>query len=213
MEPGKAEIQFAFLLLVCLFVGSLTISAVLAAKIITVLGITVPAGVLAYALTFICTDVISEIWGKQTARLVVWSGFAALVFVLLLIQLALYWPAAEIWGLQQEFAAILGVTPRIILASVTAYLCSQLLDVQAFHFWKRVTRHKHLWLRNNFSTALSQLLDSFVFISIAFYGQAPIYSLIWGQWVVKLGIALLDTGIVYLLVWYLRPRVRVLACN
>jgi hypothetical protein len=205
--------QLPFLLLCSLFVGSLTISAVLAAKIISVWGLSVPAGVLAYALTFICTDVISEIWGKQTARLVVWSGFAALVLVLVLIQLALYWPAAGFWALQQEFAAILGATPRIILASLSAYLCSQLFDVHVFHFWKRLTKARHLWLRNNFSTALSQLLDSFIFISIAFYGQMPILPMIWGQWLVKLGIAILDTGLVYLLVWYLRSRSRTLVSN
>ncbi|MFW5863134.1 MAG: queuosine precursor transporter [Desulfohalobiaceae bacterium] len=213
MQSGsRQQPQLPLILLCSLFVGSLTISAVLAAKIITVWGLSVPAGVLAYGLTFICTDVLSEIWGKQTAQTMVLSGFVALVFVLLLIQLALYWPAAELWGLQQEFAAILGVTPRIILASLSAYLCSQLFDVQAFHFWKRLTKDRHLWLRNNLSTAMSQLLDSAIFISIAFYGQMPILTLIWGQWAVKLGIAILDTGIVYLLVWYLKPRIRVLAC-
>ncbi|MFO8031823.1 MAG: queuosine precursor transporter [Desulfohalobiaceae bacterium] len=207
------QAQLPFLLLCSLFVGSLTISAVLAAKIITIWGLSVPAGVLAYALTFICSDVISEIWGKHAARLVVWSGFATLVSVLALIQLALHWPAAEFWGLQQEFAAILGATPRIILASLSAYLCSQLFDVQAYHFWKRVTRDRHLWLRNNFSTALSQLLDSIIFVTVAFYGQMPVLHLIWGQWAVKLGIAILDTGLVYLLVWYLRSRMRTLACS
>lgn len=207
MSTAQAgQLQFPFLLLCALFAGSLTISAVLAAKIITVWGLTVPAGVLAYCITFVCTDVISELWGRQVANRVVWSGFLTLVFVLVLIQLALFWPAAQFWPYEKEFATVLGVTPRIILASLTAYLCSQLFDVQAFHFWKRLTKSRHLWLRNNLSTAMSQLLDSAVFISIAFYGQLPLLSLIWGQWAVKLGIAALDTLVVYLLVWYLRPR-------
>ncbi len=207
MNTAQAgQLQFPFLLLCALFAGSLTISAVLAAKIITVWGLTVPAGVLAYCITFVCTDVISELWGRQVANRVVWSGFLTLVFVLVLIQLALFWPAAQFWPHEEEFATVLGLTPRIILASLTAYLCSQLFDVQAFHFWKRLTKGRHLWLRNNLSTAMSQLLDSAVFISIAFYGQLPLWSLIWGQWAVKLGIAALDTLVVYLLVWYLRSR-------
>ncbi len=207
-QSGDSQLQLPFMLLCALFVSSLTISAVLAAKIITVWGIVVPAGVLAYCVTFVCTDVISELWGRQVANRVVWSGFVALVFVLLLIQLALYWPAADFWPHQQEFEAILGLAPRIILASLAAYVCSQFFDVQAFHFWRRVTRDRFLWLRNNLSTAMSQLLDSVVFISIAFYGQMSIFNLIWGQWLVKLGIAAVDTVLVYFLVWYLRSKTR-----
>ncbi|MCF8107196.1 MAG: queuosine precursor transporter [Desulfohalobiaceae bacterium] len=196
--------MFAFL--TALFAGSLVIAAVLAGKIIAVGGIFVPAGVLAYCVTFVCTDVINEIWGREKANQVVLAGFGTLVVSLVLIQLALSWPAAPFWENQEAFALILGTTPRIILGSLVAYLLSQLHDVWSFDFWKKATSGRHLWFRNNCSTVVSQLIDSTVFISIAFYGQMPVVPLIWGQWVVKLAIAALDTGLVYLLVWYLRQK-------
>jgi hypothetical protein len=94
-----------------------------------------------------------------------------------------------------------------MIASLVAYVCSQYHDVWAFHFWKRVTSARFLWLRNNASTIVSQLLDSVVFITIAFYGSMPLVPLIVGQWVVKVGIAVLvDTPLVYLLVYLLRRR-------
>ena len=202
----------ALAILISFFSGSLVLAAILATKIITVAGLTVPAGVLAYALTFICTDVIGEVWGKQRAREVVGAGFLALIAAFGLIQLALHWPPARFWQGQEAFAAILSTTPRIILGSLAAYLVSQFTDVWVFHACRRMTSGRHLWLRNNLSTALSQLIDTLIFISIAFLGIMPVVPLIVGQWVVKLGIAAVDTAVVYLVVWGLKvkngPRAR-----
>lgn len=205
--PKAPSSSMALAILVSLFSGSLVLAAILATKIITVAGLTVPAGVLAYALTFICTDVIGEIWGKQRAREVVGAGFLTLIGAFGLIQVALHWPPAGFWQGQEAFAAVLSTTPRIILGSLTAYLVSQLIDVWIFHACKRLTKGRHLWLRNNLSTALSQLLDTLIFISIAFWGLMPLLPLIVGQWVVKLAIAAVDTGVVYLLVWGLGTKV------
>ena len=196
----------AFVVLLCVFAGSITIASVLAGKIIIVFGLFVPAGVVAYSLTFVCTDVISEIWGRRRANQSVLGGFIALVCVLVLVKLALVWPAAPFWKNEAAFQNILGSTPRIIVASFVAYLVSQYHDVWAFHFWKRLTDARHLWLRNNLSTAVSQLLDSCIFITIAFYGVMPVGPLIVGQWIIKLAIALLDTPVVYLVVWLIRKN-------
>jgi hypothetical protein len=189
-----------------LFVGCITISSILANKIISVMGIFVPAGVIAYSVTFIATDVISEIWGKQRARDAVVGGFIALFAVYTLIQISLILPKAPFWHNEEAFASILGSTSRIIIASLTAYLISQMHDVWAFHFWKRITNNKHLWLRNNMSTAISQFLDSFIFVTIAFYGVMPIWPLIYGQWIIKFMIAIVDTPIVYGFVLMIRKR-------
>jgi hypothetical protein len=201
----------AFILLSGLFTGSLVISSVLAAKIVTVLGITVPAGVLGYCLTFVCTDVISEVWGRERAGEVILAGFVTLVACLGLIQAALWWPAAPFWQGQEAFRQVLGLTPRIILGSIIAYLVGQYHDIWAFHFYKRLTRGRHLWLRNNLSTVSSQLLDSCIFISIAFAGKMPLVPLILGQWAIKVGIAGLDTVLVYALVAWIRRRQAVAA--
>jgi len=193
-------------LLACIYAGSLVLAAVLASKIIQLGTLVVPAGVLAYCLTFLITDVISEIWGKELAQSVVMGGFITLVLVFVLTTVSILWPAASFWPHQQAYQTILGSSARIMVASLTAYLLSQYHDVWAFHFWKRMTTERFLWLRNNASTIVSQLLDSVVFITIAFYGSLPVVPLILGQWVVKVGIALLDTPFVYLLVYVVRRR-------
>ncbi len=195
-----------FVVLVAIFIGGLTIASVLANKILSVFGLFVPAGVVAYSITFIATDTISEIWGKVRAQWVVFSGFVALIVVLVLINLAVVLPAAPFWENQQAFKTVLQSTSRIIIASFIAYLVSQFHDVWAFHFWKKVTHNKHLWLRNNLSTMVSQLLDTVIFIIIAFYGIQPVWQLIFGQYIVKLAIAVVDTPLVYLLVHYVRKR-------
>ena len=197
----------SFIILLSIFVGSITIASVLATKIINVFGLFVPAGVLAYSLTFICTDVISEVWGKKRANQTVFGGFIALLCVLILVRISLVWPKAPFWNQETAFQAILGSTSRIIVASFIAYLFSQFHDVWAFHFWKKITKDRHLWLRNNFSTAVSQFIDSFLFITIAFYGVMPIWPLIFGQWVIKFAIAVMDTPLIYLSVWFIRERV------
>lgn len=196
----------AYILLLSVFIGCITIASVLANKIITVFGLFVPAGVLAYSITFVCTDVISEIWGRDRANATILGGFVALVVVLFLVQLSLVWPKAPFWDNDTAFRSVLGATSRIVVASFIAYLVSQYHDVWAFHFWKRITNQRHLWLRNNLSTAVSQLLDSFIFITIAFYGVMPIGSLIVGQWIVKMAIAALDTPVVYAVVYLVRRK-------
>ncbi|KUJ96516.1 MAG: hypothetical protein XD41_0497 [Desulfonauticus sp. 38_4375] len=192
--------NFALILLISAFTGSLVISQVLASKIVLLGGLVVPAGVLAYSITFVATDVISEIWGKDVAKRVVWGGFISVLISLLLIKGALLLPAAPFWPHEQAFNTILSSTPRIILASFIAYLVSQAHDVWAFHFWKDRFQGRHLWLRNNLSTIVSQVIDTVLFIGIAFYGSMPILPIIAGQLIIKWGIALLDTPLVYLLV-------------
>ena len=194
----------AFILLVSVFVGALVISSVLASKIITVFGLFVPAGVLAYCITFVVTDVISEMWGRERANRVVFSGFITLLVTFLLIRLALWWDAAPFWRDQGAFSAVLGSTSRIIIASFIAYLASQYHDVWAFHIWRKVTEERHLWLRNTASTVVSQFIDTLIFITIAFYGTMPVFPLIKGQYLIKVLIAILDTPFVYLVVMLIR---------
>jgi hypothetical protein len=196
----------AFAVLAGLFVGGLVIAAVLAAKIVQVGPFVVPAGVLAYSITFACTDVVTELYGRARAQQVVLAGLAALVAALLLIQLALAWPAAAFWPNGPAFETVLSTGARIVVASLAAYLASQFADVYLFAWLRERTQGRHLWLRNNLATMLSQLLDSAIFITIAFAGLYPLLAMIFGQWTVKLAIALLDTPVVYLAVALLRRR-------
>jgi len=195
-----------FIVILCLFAGSLTISSILANKIITIWGLYVPAGVLGYSITFFATDTINEIWGKEKAKFAVIGGFVALACTLILISLSLSWAKAPFWQGEEAYNQVLSSTPRIILASFLAYIVSQFHDVWMFHFVKKLTRQRHLWLRNNLSTMISQLIDTVIFITIAFYGVMPIGQMIFGQWLIKCLIAVLDTPFVYSIVWYIRRQ-------
>jgi len=196
----------AFLLLACLFTGMLVIANVLAVKPVLIGGaIIVPAAVIAYALTFPITDAVTEIWGKERARALIWSGFAASLLAAALVRLALLMPWAPFWPMQEAFHAVLDANLRIVAASMAAYLVSQLHNVWAFSFWRQQTGGKHLWLRNNLSTMVSQLLDTVIFITLAFYGVWPeLWPAILGQFLVKMVIAAIDTPLVYLLVGWMR---------
>ncbi len=134
------------------------------------------------------------------------SGFISLVVTFLMMQVSILLPNAPFWTNQEAFVSVIGSTSRIIIASLVAYLISQFHDVWLFHHIKKKTGGRHLWLRNNASTAISQFIDSFIFITIAFYGVMPIWQLIFGQWIIKMTIAIIDTPIVYLLVNTLRKK-------
>jgi hypothetical protein len=204
--------SLAFCVLAGVFSGSLVISAVLAAKLIAIGPLVAPAGVLAFSLTFLCTDIVNEIHGPRAAYRVVLGGFVALLITLGLIRMAVAWPPAAFWDHQEAYAIILETSERVIVASVSAYAVSQSVDVWVFARLRRATKGRFLWLRNNASTALAQLVDTTVFVTIAFLGTAPILPIILGQWVIKLLIALLDTPIVYAAVWWLRGQHKRFAC-
>lgn len=197
-----------YVLLAALFAGSLVTANLIATKIVTVWGLFVPAGVLAYSITFAVTDVICEVWGRRATQAVVHAGFIVLVASWALVALAIRLPAAPFWQAQEAYAGVLGQANRIIFASLVAYAVSQSLDVWGFQRLKELTRGRALWLRNNLATAASQTVDSALFVFIAFYGQAPVLHLIAGQLAVKYVIALVDTPVVYAGVWLVRSRLR-----
>lgn len=183
-----------------LFITSLIISNVLASKVVTVWGFVLPAAVVAYPLTFLMTDVIGEIWGKEEANRAVKNGFICQVISLILISLAILLPVAPFADNQAEFSSILGQSFRVVFASMAAYLVAQCNDVLIFHKLKEKYNGNHKWLRNNISTLLSQLLDTAIFITIAFIGTVPnIFTMIISQYVIKSIYALLDTPFFYLL--------------
>ncbi|KXG44106.1 queuosine precursor transporter [Tepidibacillus infernus] len=198
-----------FIVLSGLFTGLLVLANIIATKIITIQfgqnAFFVPAAVLAYALTFTITDAISEVWGKERTNWLVFTGFITSVISALLVKLAIQMPSAPFWTGQEAFQEILGSNLRITLAGMIAYLVSQYHDVWAFHFLKEKTKGRKLWLRNNVSTSVSQLLDTTIFITIAFYGVIPnLFTMILTQYAIKLMIAVLDTPVVYGLVYLIR---------
>lgn len=187
-------------LLKCIFVTSLIIANIAAAKVVSFWGLVVPAAIVAYPLTFLMTDVIGEIWGKEEANRTVKLGFMCQLISLVLIGLAILLPVAEFANNQAEFKIILGQSFRVVGASMIAYLVAQFNDVFIFHKLKEKCNGKHKWLRNNLSTLTSQLFDTAIFITVAFIGTVPnIFVMIISQYAVKAVYALLDTPFFYLL--------------
>lgn len=201
------------LILSSIFVMMIPVAVLISAKITSVFGLTLTVGAFAYVITFPITDIIGDVKGKEAARQLVNLGLISYLLTVVFVQFAIYMPPADFWSENQEaYKMTLGLTPRIALGSIMAYYLSQLHDVWAFHFWKKITHNKFLWLRNNLSTLVSQLLDSIVFILIAFYGtvsNSVLISMVVGQYIVKLCIAIIDTPVVYLGVWWLKKENKV----
>lgn len=183
------------------FIMSLLIANVVAGKVVDIFGLIVPAAVVAYGITFLCTDVINEIWGKEETNRAVKLGFIIQISSLGLILLAIALPPAVFAkDYNDMFKVVLGQNVRMVIASLIAYSISQAHDVVSFNFWKNKTKGKYKWLRNNMSTFVSQLIDTSIFITIAFYGVVP--NLIWmilSQYIIKAIIAILDTPFFYFL--------------
>lgn len=191
--------------LIAAVAGLIVAADLMANKLVQIGPFSVPGGVILFSMTFLLTDMISEYWGKKYALKAVWAGFISSLIMVLSLFLVLNWQASPFALEQAEiFNKALALTPRIVIASLVAYIVSQHHDVWAFHFWKRKTKGKHLWLRNNASTLVSQLMDSAIFVTIAFAGIIPILPVIVGQYVVKVSIAILDTPFMYLIRWFMQ---------
>lgn len=194
----KTEQNFQMLL--GIFVVSLIVANIVSAKIVSFWGLVIPAAIVAYPLTFLITDVIGEIWGKEMANRAVKIGFICQLISLVLIGLSILLPVAPFADNQAQFVGIMKSSFRVVAASLVAYLVSQSWDVWIFHKLKEKCNGKHKWLRNNASTLTSQMIDTAIFITIAFWGVVPnIWVTILSQYLIKAVYALLDTIPFYLL--------------
>lgn len=192
-----------------LFVGLLILANILGVKLFSVGGYILPAAVIVYVLTYLVTDVIGEVYGKEMAQKTVKAGFITQVFAILFIFIAIKLPAASVFQLQPEFAEVLGGSFRVMIASLISYLVSQNLDVFIFHRLKAKHGNRKLWLRNNLSTMGSQLMDTTIFITIAFYGIVPLpvlFGMIGTQYAFKFLVAVVDTPVAYALVKLSRKK-------
>lgn len=196
MKKTETNLQ----ILTSVFVVSLIIANIVSAKIVSFWGMVIPAAIVAYPLTFLITDIIGEIWGKQEANKVVKIGLLCQLISLVLIGLAIALPVAPFADNQAEFVGIMKSGFRVVAASLVAYFISQSWDVWLFHKLKEKCNDKHKWLRNNLSTITSQIIDTAIFITIAFVGIVPnIWVMIGSQYLIKVVFALLDTIPFYLL--------------
>jgi len=217
----KVLAQRLYLILGILFITSLVVSNLIFKKFfyyypfdVSLFGVKlfeISVGILPYPITFLITDLISEIYGKKKANEVVVGGIFASFFAMGIIYIANAAPATDWSPVSDElFSTVFGSTAIAVLASMLAYLFAQFVDIQIYHFWKRLTKGKHLWLRNNCSTFLSQFIDTAtVLLLLCSFGEIDwgLFSgLLLAGFLFKVLIAALDTPFLYLSVYWFRKR-------
>lgn len=211
--------QKLYVVCAAIFITALVIAEATAAKFFTafelpftvhILGmafdeVVMTAGVLAFPVTFIITDLLNEYFGKPGIRFVTWLGMLMIIFEFGLLQLAMGVPTSPISPVPDEaFNTVFGATGRIIIGSLTAYGLGQLADIAIFHRLRGLTNGKHLWLRATGSTVGSQFIDTFVVLSVAFAGQlafAEILAITLFNYGYKFIIAVVITPVIYLAHW------------
>ena len=185
-------------------------------KFVEIFGLTIPIGTLAFPITFLATDLICELYGQKRAQNLVYVGFFMNFFMLGVMSLGNYLDDAGVSGGTMIYDEVYGFMRAGVIASVIAYAVAQTVDVKMFHFWKRLTNGKHLWLRNNLSTTFSQLVDTIAILSINymvgnFEGEinslSALFSLILSMYTFKFFSALFDTPLFYLGVRLLKDKV------
>ena len=208
------QAETAYLILAALFITSLVTSNLIFQKFFHwnpfgLFEFELSVGIIAYPITFLVTDIISEVYGRKRANRVVQAGVFASAFALLIVVVSTEAPAT-VWSPINDviFKKVFGFTFIAVGASLAAYLIAQFLDVQIFHFWKRVTKGKHLWLRNNFSTFTSQLVDTgTVLLLLCGFGVIEwelFIPLLINGYLFKVMFALFDTPVIYGIVYFMR---------
>ncbi len=223
MTPRDKKVAYRiYLYLGAMFITSLVVSNLIFQKFfywkpfgdITVFGaplFEISVGVLPYPLTFLITDLISEIFGKKKANQIVTAGIFASFFSMAIVLVSDIAPAIPGSPVDDElFSKVFALSPIAVLASMLAYLCAQYIDIAIYHFWKRLTKGRYLWLRNNFSTFSSQIIDTTTVVGLlCLFGVIPwdmFQGLVISGVLFKIFIALLDTPLLYLFVYILRKR-------
>jgi queuosine precursor transporter len=198
-----------FLTVVGLFVTCLVIANIIAVKLVTVFGLTVPAAIIIFPVSYIVGDILTEVYGYRQARRVIWLGFACNLVAVIAIWLGGLLPAASFWDGQTSYDRILGYTPRLLVASFLAYLVGEFANSFVLARMKVATNGRFLWARTIGSTIVGQALDSLIFITIAFFGTIPTDALliaITTQWLVKSAYEAAATPITYLVVNFLKRK-------
>ncbi len=226
MTPKDQKLAYRiYLYLGALFITSLVVSNLIFQKFfywnpfgkVEVFGASlfeVSVGILPYPVTFLITDLISEIYGRKKANQIVTAGIFASLFSMGIILVAEVAPAIDSSPIgDTTFTKVFALSPIAVLASMIAYLFAQYIDIGVYHFWKKLTKGKYLWLRNNCSTFLSQFIDTFTVVGLlCVFGVLPwdmFIGLVISGFLFKIFIALLDTPFLYFFVYILRKRFKI----
>jgi uncharacterized integral membrane protein (TIGR00697 family) len=198
-----------FVCIVAIFITCLITANITAVKLIVVYGLLMPAGIVIFPISYICADVLTEVYGYRHMRRVIWLGFLCNLLTVVAIWLGQRLPPAPFWDGQLAYERILGYTPRLLVSSFLAYLVGEFTNAFVLAKMKIVTKGRWLWLRTIGSTLVGQSLDSLVFVTLAFLGTIPLSHLataIITQWLVKTGYEAVATPLTYVVVTYLKRQ-------
>ncbi len=198
-----------FVAVVAVFITCLIVANIIAVKLVTIFGQIVPAAVIVFPISYICGDVLTEVYGYGRARRVIWLAFGCNLLAVVAIWIGQVLPGAAFWDAQAAYQRILGFTPRLLLASFGAYLVGEFANAFVLARMKLLTGGRMLWARTIGSTLVGQGLDSLLFITIAFWGIIPpagIISAIVTQWLFKVAYEALATPLTYAVVNFLKRR-------
>ena len=192
-----------FVVLAAVFAAALIASNLIAVKLISLGSLVLPAAVILFPVTYIIADVLTEVYGYSRARLVIWIGFSCNVLVVAAVWVAGALPSAAFWGDQEAWDTILGVAPRILAASLAAYLVGEFANAYVLARMKVAMQGRWLWARTIGSTVVGQALDSAIFVTLAFWGILPWPALLATavtQWLVKTAYEAAATPLTYVAV-------------
>ncbi|HBE78751.1 MAG TPA: transporter [Firmicutes bacterium] len=209
MDRSKQEISPIFLLLTCLFVTCLLISNIIAGKIAQFFGQPLPAAVIVFPLAYIFGDVLTEVYGYERARLVIWIGFAANLLMSALFMITIRLPYPDFWKNQAAYTAVLGLTPRLVLASSVGYWGGEFANSFVLSQIKILTKGRWLWLRTIGSTIVGEGVDTLLFIVLAFSGSLPLTVLdgmILVQYLWKVAYEIIATPLTYMAVGWIKRK-------
>lgn len=198
-----------FVVVVAVFITCLLIANIIAVKLVTILGLTVPAGIIIFPISYICGDVLTEVYGYRRARQVIWLGFACNLLAVTAIWIGQMLPSAAFWDAQSAYERILGFTPRLLVASFCAYLVGEFANSYVLAKMKVLTKGRLLWSRTIGSTIVGEGLDSLLFVSIAFWSIIPPAELLVAivtQWLFKVAYEALATPLTYIVVNFLKQQ-------
>ena len=174
----KEKVSVPFMLLGILFNVCLITANLLETKVILVFDITITAGLLVFPVSYIINDCIAEVWGFKKARLIIWSGFAMNFFVVVAARIAVALPAAPFWEGEEGFNFVFGMAPRIVVASLSAFLTGSFLNAYVMSKMKIASRGKNFSVRAICSTVMGETADSLIFFPLAFGGIIPVRELL-----------------------------------
>jgi len=203
------KLSSIFFIIGAFFVTCLLLSNIIAGKIITIWHWAVPAGVVIFPITYLFGDVLTEVYGFKKTRLVIWTGFAMNFFMVLVFWLVIALRYPSFWTEQDSYKAVLGMTPRIVLASLVAYLFGEFINSTVLSIMKKKTKGRWLWTRTIGSTIVGQGIDSLIFISIAFsyiYPWNIVFQMILVQWILKTVYEILATPATYAIVHFIKKK-------